>query len=324
MGAPLLIADISSHNTINSWQALLASVDGVIVKVSQNNDYAWPGAAAALAQARGKLSGAYHYAGPSPSVRRPPQAPTVEADFFLANYAHVPGERVVCDFEPTVPPADPDGWVHDWCQRVLDEIGVLPWVYMNSSLARSGSWARTRGLGCQLWVAQYGSNTGGLPSAAPSVGAWGSYVGWQYTSVGSQPGVAGALDLSQFFIDAATWRAPSTEGDDMQADERQWLSDIHTWVRGGDPNIDNMTLLWLQNQATQKQLVDVLADLRGGMPEGQNNFHWLGAQIGALTAAVQAVATTPGGLAAADITAAAKAGADQALAELADRLKPTP
>jgi hypothetical protein len=71
----------------------------------------------------------------------------------------------------------------------------------------------------------------------------------------------------------------TTQEDDMQADERQALFDIRSWLRGGDPNVDNITLLWLQNQATQKQLGDVLTNLRGNMPEGQNNFHWLAGQI---------------------------------------------
>lgn len=48
---------------------------------------------------------------------------------------------------------------------------------------------------------------------------------------------------------------------------------VATWARGGDPNVDNFTLLWMM-------LKDITSMLRGGhTPEsGKNNFHWIDEQ----------------------------------------------
>lgn len=206
----LLMADVSSHNTIPDWPAFLASVDVLIVKVSEGCVYLWTGAPNALAQGRaaGKGIGAYHFYGGGD--------PVAEADYFLAHYAWQPGEVPILDWEPTSPPADPDGVAAAFCARVLGRLGVPPIVYMNSGTARSSTWERTRALGCGLWVAQYGPNTGQPPAIAPAVGSWGAYVAWQYTSNGTRPGLSGVVDLSLFYGTAAQWRAYGTpNGADM-------------------------------------------------------------------------------------------------------------
>jgi GH25 family lysozyme M1 (1,4-beta-N-acetylmuramidase) len=201
----LLAADISSHNTISNWPAFLASVDIVTVKVSEGSGYVWPGAPAALAYVRGagKLCGAYHFYGGGD--------PIAEADWFLTHYQWRPGEVPILDWEPTNPPADPDGVAAAFSQRLHDRLGVTAPIYMNSSTAQSGQWTRERAAGARLWVAQYGINNG-QPGPVPAVGAWGSPVEWQYTSAGTLPGVSGPIDLSQFYGDAAAWRALGTPG----------------------------------------------------------------------------------------------------------------
>lgn len=83
--------------------------------------------------------------------------------------------------------------------------------------------------------------------------------------------------------------------DDMQADERQWLWEVHNWIRGNDPNVDNITLLWMQNKSTLAsfqtalaKLEDIRTALLGGNVDGKNNFHWLDAQDSARAAQLKA------------------------------------
>lgn len=65
---------------------------------------------------------------------------------------------------------------------------------------------------------------------------------------------------------------------------RSMLNNVHAWIRGGDPNVDNITLLWMgQNNMTSK-LVELRALLVGGNPEGRNNFDWVVQEI---TAAIK-------------------------------------
>jgi lysozyme len=198
----LRFADISSHNAVSNWGAFLGSLDGLIVKVSEGIGYTWSGAPNALAQARsaGKLVGAYHFARVND--------PVAEANYFLANYAHQPGEVIVLDWEPGTTVGDGDAWAYAWCSRVIAATGVVPWLYLNHYYAAQQSqWNRTRSLGCGLWAAWYGANNGqplpGMPSFAP----WPSPTAWQYTSAGSAPGHSGALDLNYFYGTPDQWRA---------------------------------------------------------------------------------------------------------------------
>lgn len=210
----LLIADISSHNTILNWASFLGSVDGLICKVSEGTGYAWPGSANALNQARnaGKLVGVYHYAGPSGGALGDPVA---EADYFLGHYTHRAGEVIVLDYEPAHEPADPDSWCAAWMQRVQQATGVVPMIYLNHFYA-SRPWTKVRALDAALWFAQYPINDGGFHPSTATFGPWPSYAMYQYTSNGARPGTTGPLDLSQFYGDANAWRAYGTpHGADM-------------------------------------------------------------------------------------------------------------
>lgn len=256
----LLVADISSHNTILNWGTFLGSLDGLIVKISEGVGYTWPGAANALTQARkaGKLAGVYHFARLND--------PVVEANYFLANYAHQPGEVIVLDWEPGAAP-DPDGWAYAWCQRVIAVTGVVPLVYLNKYYATQQSqWPKTRSLGCQLWAAWYGIDNGQPQPGRPSFSPWPSPVLWQYTSAGTLPGSAGSLDLNQFYGTAASWRSlgsPSSGEDPSvknlvlgqhSGDPTVWVGDglvrrtvadetelagLQYWIgqKGGDPKV---------------------------------------------------------------------------------------
>lgn len=225
---PLLVADISSHNVVLDWTAFLNSVDGVIVKISEGIGYTWSGAPTALARARaaGKLVGAYHFARVDD--------PVAEADYFLANYSHQSGEVIVLDWEPGTSFGDRDDWAYAWCQRVIAVTGVVPMLYLNRYYATQQSqWPRTRSLGCGLWAAWYGANTGSPQPGMPSFAPWPAPAMWQYTSNGTRPGVSGVIDLSQFYGDANAWRAYGTAGAnpqeaDLTPEEHEWLRQLWT------------------------------------------------------------------------------------------------
>lgn len=197
---------------ISHWQndaglnlgAFLNSVDFVIVKATQGAGYVDPkfGVNMDAARRAGKLRGAYHFAGDNGRV---PGDPVREADHFIDVVGHQPGEVLVLDYEPTKPPADPDGWCAAFICRVRDRTGVVPMLYMSEAVTRQGSWARTRALNVGLWVARYGPNTGAVPSLTLNVGAWGGFAMWQFTSSGRVSGARGTVDLNEFYGNAEAW-----------------------------------------------------------------------------------------------------------------------
>lgn len=276
----LLIADISSHNPITNWGAFLGSVDGVICKVTEGVGYVWSGAANALAQTRaaGKCAGAYHFASAG--------NPVAEANYFLAHYTHRPGEVIVLDWEPANFTGDADAWAYAWCQRVIAATGVVPMLYLNHYYASVQSkWTRTRSLGCALWAAWYGANTGQPLSGRPSFAPWPDPAMWQYTSNGSRPGTSQVVDLNQFFGGADQWRAYGTSGsspggflmalsDADQQNVLNWLSDLHTWVRGGDKDLDNIALIYWMLKGSQ----------HASDPLGTDRISDLGQQVGQVQA----------------------------------------
>lgn len=189
--------DVSNHQGAVSFAHVASRGQFIIAKATESTTYAdpWFGVNKTGARNAGLLFGAYHFArGGNPNA---------EAAYFLAHADHQPGELLILDWEISHP--TPDAWCAVFCSR-LAAAGVIPVMYMNSSSARSSSWAATRATGAVLWVAQYGANKG-TPGAPPSVGAWGNYAMWQYTSLGAFPGVPTRADVSLFYGDAARWRA---------------------------------------------------------------------------------------------------------------------
>lgn len=229
----LTAVDLSAHNTISDWDALCAFADILIFKCTEGSPegiaYADPQFAGRLAEARrrGKLIGAYHYVGSS--IARRVYSPNSEADWFAAHYVHQPGEVVIYDYEPLVPPADPDGWLAAAMGRSVAKGWPVPVVYMNTSTAAASPWARVRALNAGLWIARYFANTGQVPAQQPSPGSFGGYAMWQYTSNGQVPGVAGPCDVSLFYGGPDAWRAyggataPTPQEVDLLPDERAAL-----------------------------------------------------------------------------------------------------
>lgn len=198
----MIFADVSSHQFDNGpydLPSLVRAVDGVLVKATEGDDYVNPYLGQVLDECRrqGKPTGTYHFARAGDPVR--------EADFYLDHADHRAGEVLVNDWEVAHP--DPDGWSAAFHDRIINRAGTRAWQYMSASVATARPWAQTRARNVGLWVAAYGQNTGAHPNGSVDVGAWGQPCAWQWTSVGREPGLPGVVDLSDFYGDAAAWRA---------------------------------------------------------------------------------------------------------------------
>lgn len=199
---PLIFADVSSHQWDNGavdLPALVRAVAAVLVKATEGLDYVNPYLSAVLAEARGqgKPCGTYHFSRGGD--------PVAEAEFYLAHADHRPGEVLCDDFEIGV--ADPDGWNAAFLGHLIDRTGVHPWLYLSESVATARPWTATRACDVALWDAAYRANTGQRPAGGVNAGPWGQPAAWQWTSNGREPGLPGVVDLSDFYGDAAAWRA---------------------------------------------------------------------------------------------------------------------
>lgn len=99
------------------------------------------------------------------------------------------GERFAWDVEG-------DAWSADQVRAATFRLGFKGSdVGFYASASMLNGYASVRSMGCWLWVAQYGSNSG-RPEGSPFIGPWAGYAYWQYTSNGSLPGYSGRIDLS--------------------------------------------------------------------------------------------------------------------------------
>lgn len=268
----MLVCDISHLKPVASWSQLAGAVDGMIFKATQFTTFSDAAFAGNLAAWRrtGKPLGVYHFVGQNPA-KAPPAPAVAEADWFLAHYAHRPGEMIVVDYEPSVEPADPDGWLAAFCQRVIDRTGVIPVIYMSSATAGKRPWARTRGLGCALWVARYYANTGVIAGPDPSPGAWPSFIGWQFTSMGRVPGIGSPVDLSRFDLTPDQWRAYGYQGDDLTA---QFESDVRADLAHKQAQLDVIVA-----QLTGTAPGTLNSDLRGDLANKQKELDAIQAAV---------------------------------------------
>lgn len=311
----MLAVDFNHWKTVTDWRALAGAVDAIILKATQYTTYADPTFAANLVSARGtgKLIGVYHFVGRNgmQKAKLPPGDPVAEADWFLKNYAHQPGEMIVVDYEPDAEPPDPDAWLAAHCARIIACTGVVPVVYMNFSTAAARSWQKTRALDCALWVARYYANTGQIAGPDPAVGPWGSFIGWQYTSKGSLPGISADVDVSRFDLTPAQWRAYGTPHGTAQEDDVQ-LTDRYTFIRPDNGQSVTFTvgewLAWTNWYAGQTaENIKALASLQG--------------QVTGLLEAIHQLSNGAVDLDA--VKAAAASGAEEALGKITVTVQPT-
>lgn len=180
--------DLSSNNPhpIN-WDLLAPEVDVVWIKATQFTDYVNPFMLddAVAAKARGKQVGLYHFAGNAPRLPVAIGTPDEEAAHLLAAVQGVPHDWLTLDYEPVGITTDPQ-----WVDRFMALTGAAELYSYASRLDALKGVAPGR----RRWVAAYDQ------SSVPG-GTWGA---WQYTNIGTIPGVSGPVDLSHVYFEATS------------------------------------------------------------------------------------------------------------------------
>ena len=141
-------------------------------------------------RAAGLDLGSYFFNGPG-------DTPTQAADFQFANIDWRPGDLVVIDVEGHGVAYSP-AQAYEWATRMRTH-GVPAsdlMIYISRSVENGQDFSQIKSLGVELWVADYGTNTG-QPGTPPRTVNWPSWALWQYTSNGSVAGVPGRVDMSQ-------------------------------------------------------------------------------------------------------------------------------
>lgn len=175
---------------ISHWQGPGNPMDGdfVIAKATDGTGLHDDTYASHMANAikAGKLFGSYHYA--------EGDNPTQEADFYVSNARHRPGDIMALDYEGkmlTIPNAP--SWALTFLTRVLQRTGVRPLLYLQASALQQYDWTSVVHANFGLWLAKWGTTT------PLNVAPWSFWAMWQ-TGDGS-----GKLDSDVFNGDRAAW-----------------------------------------------------------------------------------------------------------------------
>lgn len=190
--------DVSGHNAGADLSQIQS--DFCFIKASEGVGWADPHLASNVSEARsrGQVIGFYHYARPGLTEVNTAQG---EADWFMECIRpHLKdGDLTALDWE-----AENQSWTHwagEFADRTKAGTGSTPFIYAGTGAINAGDWTAVEAK-YPLWYPNYGANepTGYRPAAAPSHTVWASGLKiWQYTSRGSLPGYAGALDLNVFY-----------------------------------------------------------------------------------------------------------------------------
>jgi lysozyme len=183
--------DVSHHQGEPDWPAVRAGgiefafiratdgLDRVDTRFAQN----WAGAGA-----QGLLRGAYQFF-------RPDQDPVAQAELLLGMLAPSPGELppvIVVEVTEDLEPAEIEGGVRAWLDRVRPAIGREPILYTGFYFWRDEVGAPDL-TGSPLWHAQYTSEP--CPRIAPP---WRDWAFWQFTQAGRVAGISGDVDLDRW------------------------------------------------------------------------------------------------------------------------------
>jgi len=249
----LNVIDISRYQA--GMDVGATGADAVIVGLTYGSIGVNPYGADEVARTRnaGKLLGLYHIrAGDGP-------APADEAQHFLDNATqYLDGRTIIfLDWEECTLSDIP--WALAWCQYVFAKTGIMPVIYMSSSVSLAYDWSSVRNANIGLWVAQYPYNTvTGFVGAGwtPPATSWPFLVGWQYAGTGGSIGGYTGIDLSVFYLTASQWVAygtPTSQGD--------WLAmatidDVKNAVRAvlQERNLDT--------EGNQTSVLDMVAIIR--------------------------------------------------------------
>ena len=185
------VYDFSQWQGNINWAAVDSEI--VILKMSGGDAGLYYDSKASInyiqAKANGKAVGGYHFAGGT--------NPIAEADFFIRAMSPLAENDVlVLDWEVSHP--DPVGWCKQFIDHVHAQTGVWCIIYMNTSTCNAHDWSPVF-TNSGLWIADYRyTPQQDVPCHHP-------YIMHQYTSGGSCPGVAGRVDVSEWFSDFATF-----------------------------------------------------------------------------------------------------------------------
>lgn len=206
--------DVSRHQGYVDWTAVARAKDFAFVKATDGIRYPyigwfrenWP----RLRATEGIVAGAYHWlTGADPAA---------QARYFVAELGNVDGVLCALDVE-----RDTDGSF-----PTIDKVRGFATEFARLTdghplVIYSGSWfwksylGNPRGVDLgPLWHAEYETSQAEIDDGPEleGYGGWPYATFWQYTSSGSCPGVAGAVDLDVFYGRPEDLHA-LTQGDDM-------------------------------------------------------------------------------------------------------------
>lgn len=151
------------------------------------------------ARAAGVVVGHYHFAGDDLGVAK---NPIDEADFFLSVVGDLQAdEPLMLDWEIELDNAP--AWCLAFLSRIEEKTGVKPLLYTNEARVLKLDWSVVVEADFGLWVAKYGVNDGKM-NAEPKAGKWPFVAIWQYTSVGTVPGIIGNVDVDAAYMTLET------------------------------------------------------------------------------------------------------------------------
>lgn len=191
--------DISHHQGVVGFAQVRTRHQVVIMKATEGTGFVDRRFHVNMVGARnvGLRVGAYHF------LRRESNG-AVQADHFLSTVGTGPGVVYVVDCETSASHTNPTiDTIRDFCARVIQRTGREPVLYTYNSW-----WSANVGpvvpVPCHyLWVARYRDKNLGYGKVPPVPAVF----GWQWTSQGSCPGVAGDCDLNDFYVSEAQWDA---------------------------------------------------------------------------------------------------------------------
>lgn len=153
-----------------------------------------------------KLIGCYHFA--RPDLHGTIESMKEEANWFITEVSRMDllGKAIlVLDWEKE--PMDREELVSAWCETVLNETGVHPFIYGSRSKLtkwRKAGWAILDDY--PIWSASWPSikrfDIGVNPNLVLPSGQWDI---WQYSSTGKYPDFSGNVDLDLTTMDSEMW-----------------------------------------------------------------------------------------------------------------------
>lgn len=198
--------DISSYQSGIEIDKIKA--DFVIVKASEGLNYEDPNFrqfARDTLRAKRKL-GIYHFARPGKE-----NTAEKEAAWFLELFRPYMGKAVpVLDWEAEE--ISNVSWAKKWLDKVYEDSGVRPWIYMSESVANAYDWSQVA-KEYPLWMALYHTNATVYNYDMRDAGTlvqvkhWKRIVCWQWTSHGRLSGWNKDLDLDRFYGDGSLWES---------------------------------------------------------------------------------------------------------------------